>query len=267
MGLIWLLGKVTYKEGVRNRILLGILLVAVLFSAFNLIFTQMFTFDLSKVSVDLGLSTVSLSGLAVIFFMGINLLARDLEKRTIYMVLSRPIARWQYVSGKFLGLAMMVGTSILILGAVSAVGVKISMLMAPSYIPVNYSWKIFFLSICFSYLSLMIITALAQFFTCVTTSSYIALLVTACTYFVGQNVELVRKSLLSTSETSGAYKTLIEAVTWIFPNLQAFDLKSAAGYGLPIDTSALLWIALYGLSYITVILALTIVIFQRRELA
>jgi ABC-type transport system involved in multi-copper enzyme maturation permease subunit len=266
MGQIWLLGKITYKEGVRNRILLGIILVAVLFSAFNLIFTQMFTYDLSKVSVDLGLSTVSLAGLVVIFFMGINLLARDLEKRTIYMVISRPIARWQYVLGKFLGLAMMVGTSIIILGAVSAAGVKASMLMAPDYIPLNYSWTIFFLAICFSYLSLMIVTALAQFFTCMTTSSYIALLVTACTYFIGQNVELVRKSLLSTNEICQAYSVLIETVTWIFPNLQAFDLKSTAGYGLPIDAIALSWTALYGVSYIGIILAFTVLIFQRREL-
>ena len=117
---IWLLSKITFKEGVRNRILLGILLVAVLFSAFNIVFTQMFAHDLSKVSVDLGLSTVSLSGLAVIFFMGINLLSRDFEKRTIYMILSRPIARWQYVLGKFFGLTFMVGTSVAILGIFSA---------------------------------------------------------------------------------------------------------------------------------------------------
>ncbi len=264
---IWLLSKITYKEGVRNRILLGILLVAVLFSAFNIIFTQTFAHDLSKVSVDLGLSTVSLAGLAVIFFMGINLLARDFEKRTIYMVLSRPIARWQYVLGKFMGLAWMVGTSVAVLGIVAAAGVKTSMWMSPAFIPPNYSWTIFLLSVCFSYLSLMIITALAQLFTCLTTSSYIALLITACSYFIGHNVELVRQAFAETGDVHPAYALLIETVTWLFPNLQAFDLKTVAGYGLPLETGDLIWTALYGISYIAVILVLTVIVFQRRELS
>lgn len=264
---IWLLSKITFKEGVRNRILLGILLVAVIFSAFNLIFSQMFAHDISKVSVDLGLSTVSLSGLAVIFFMGINLLAKDFEKRTIYMVLSRPIARWQYIFGKFLGLALMVGTAVAILGVVAAIGVKISMVMAPKFVPANYSWNVFFLSIGFCFLSLMILTALAQLFTCLTTSSYIALLITACCYFIGQNVEFIRKSFLGEKGVSVLYYYLIELVTWLFPNLQAFDLKTAAGYGLVLDPTDLLWTVVYGLSYIGIILLLTVLVFQRRELS
>lgn len=267
MGQIWLLAKITYKEGVRNRILLGILLVAVLFSAFNLVFTQMFAHDLSKVSVDLGLSTVSIAGLAVIFFMGINLLTRDFEKRTIYMVISRPIARWQYVLGKFAGLVLMVGTAVAILGLVAAAGIKLSMVTAPDYIPPNYSWTIFWLALCFSFLSLMIVTALAQLFTCLSSSSYIALLITACAYFIGNNVELIRKTILGSDDASRLYNGLIEAVTWIFPNLQAFDLKTTAGYGLPVEGLSLMWTAVYGIAYMGLVLMLTIVFFQRRELA
>lgn len=264
---IWLLSKITFKEGVRNRILLGIVLVAVLFSAFNLIFSQMFAHDLSKVSVDLGLSTVSLAGLAVIFFMGINLLAKDFEKRTIYMVLSRPIARCQYILGKYLGLALMVGTAVTVLGLVVAAGVKLSMILAPQHIPANYSWKVFFLSIFFSYLGLMILTALAQLFTCLTTSSYIALLVTACSYLIGQNVEVIRKTFLGEGGANWVYYYLIETVTWIFPNLQAFDLKTAAGYGLPLEPMALLWTTIYGIGYIGITILLTVFVFQRRELS
>jgi ABC-type transport system involved in multi-copper enzyme maturation permease subunit len=267
MAQIWLLSKITLKEGVRNRILLGIVLISVIFSAFNLIFSQMFAHDVSKVSVDLGLSTVSLAGLAVIFFMGINLLAKDFEKRTIYMILARPIARWQYVLGKYLGLALMVATAVIILGFVVAVGVKASMVMAPNHIPADYSWRIFFLSIAFSYLGLMILTALAQLFTCLTTSSYIALLITACSYFIGQNVEFIRKTFLGEGGFHSVYYYLIEAVTWIFPNLQAFDLKTAAGYGLPLEPTALAWTAVYGIGYIGIILMLTVLVFQRRELS
>lgn len=264
---IWLVAKLTYKEGVRNRLLLGIFLVAFLLSVFNLVFTPMFSYDVSKVSVDLGLSTVSIAGLAVIFFMGINLISRDLDKRTIYMVLARPIARWQYVLGKFAGLSLMVGTSVGILGLLAAAGVKTSMLMAPDYIPLNFAWKIFGMSLLFSYLSLLNIVALAQLFSSLFFSSYIVFLVTASSYFIGQNVEFVRKTFLSHNEANRFYGYLIEAVTWLFPNLQAFDLKTAAGYGLPIEPLSLVWTALYGVSYIGVMLWLTVLSFQHRDLS
>lgn len=265
MGQIWLLARITFKEGVRNRVLIGILFFAALLSLLNLIFAQMFTYDLSKVSVDLGLSMVSIAGLAVIFFMGINLLARDFEKRTIYMVISRPIARWQYVLGKFLGLMLMVAVSVVVIGGFAGGSVKIIMLWAPDYVPPDYAWSIFGLSLFFAFLSLLIVTALAQLFTSVTTSSFIALLLTACAYFIGQNVEMVRKMFADKDDLSFFSSTLIEVVTWVFPNLSAFDLKTAAGYGLPLDGWSMIWLALYGISYVAVTLILTIFIFQRRE--
>ena len=266
MGQIWLLGKITFKEGVRNRILIGILFFAILLTVLNLVFAQMFTYDLSKVSVDLGLSMVSIGGLAVIFFMGINLLSRDFEKRTIYMVISRPIARWQYVLGKFLGLTLMVGASVAIIGCFAAACVKVTMLYAPAYIPPEYSWTIFGLSVGFAFISLLIVTSLAQLFICITTSSYIALLLTACSYFIGQNVELVRKMLDGMDQFGSLVRITIQAATWIFPNLSTFDIKTAAAYGLSIDMISITWTAAYGLSYLCMVLILTIFIFQRRDL-
>ena len=266
MGQIWLLGKITFKEGVRNRILIGILLFAILLTVLNLIFAQMFTYDLSKVSVDLGLSMVSIAGLAVIFFMGINLLARDFEKRTIYMVISRPIARWQYVLGKFMGLMLMVAASVAIIGCFAAGCVKATMLYAPDYIPAGYSWGLFWLSLGYSLVALLTITALAQLFTCVTTSSYIALLLTACSYFIGQNVEVVRKMFLHDDAYSPIFRFLIQTASWIFPNLSAFDIKTAVGYGLPMEAASMAWVAVYGISYIAVVLLVTVLLFQRREL-
>ncbi|MCJ8503058.1 ABC transporter permease [Desulfatitalea alkaliphila] len=265
MGQIWLLAKITFKEGVRNRIIIGILFFAFLLSLLNLIFAQMFTYDLSKVSVDLGLSMVSIAGLAIIFFMGINLLSRDFEKRTIYMVISRPIARWQYVLGKYLGLILMIGVSVAIIGGFAAGSVKVIMHLAPAYVPPDYSWGIFGISLLFSFLSLLTVTALAQFFTSMMTSSYIALLLTACAYFIGQNVEIVRKMLSGSEDFSTFFRIFLEAVTWIFPNLSAFDLKTIAGYGLPLDTVSTIWSALYGIGYIGLILILTVFVFQRRE--
>lgn len=265
---IWLLAQITCKEGIRDRALLGILFFAVLLCVVNLIFTNMFAHDLGKVAVDVGLSVVAIAGLAIIFFMGINLMAKDLDKRTIYMVLSRPISRWQYIIGKFFGLGLLVLTSVIILGLFALGSVKLAMLSAPDYIPPDFSWATFLVALIYIFLSLLIVTAIALLFTSVTSSSFLALIMTAGSYFIGQNVEIVRKMYCQAASDSGneMFRQLIEIVSWIFPNLAVFDLKTRAAYGLPLTTSELFWPGLYGISYIGLILIIAIVIFQRREL-
>ncbi len=265
---VWLLAQITFKEGVRNRILLGILFFAFALCVFNLAFTNMFSHELGKVAVDVGLSVVSIAGLIIIFFMGINLLTKDLEKRTIYMVLSRPISRWQYVIGKFFGLGLLVLTCVIILGLFASASVKLAMLRAPSYVPPDFSWLTFAIALGYALLSLLITTSLALLFTCSTSSSFLAMLMTACSYFIGQNVELVRKVYCGVGPDSGAglFGKFIDVISWIFPNLAAFDLKTTAAYGLPLKTSQLLWSGLYGISYMGLILMIAILVFQRREL-
>ena len=265
---IRLLAQITCKEGMRNRALSGILFFAVLLCGVNLIFTNMFAHDLGKVAVDVGLSVVSIAGLAIIFFMGINLMAKDLDKRTIYMVLSRPISRWQYVVGKFFGLGLLVLISVIILGLCAAGSVKLVMLNAPNYIPPDFSWATFLIALIYILLSLLIVTSIALLFTSVTSSSFLAMIMTAGSYFIGQNVEIVRKMYCRTESGSGneMFRQIVEIISWIFPNLTIFDLKTTAAYGLPLISSELVWPVVYGISYIGLILIVAILIFQRREL-
>jgi ABC-type transport system involved in multi-copper enzyme maturation permease subunit len=265
---IWLLAQITCKEGIRNRALLGILFFAVLLCVVNLIFTNMFAYDLGKVAVDVGLSVVSIAGLAIIFFLGINLLAKDLDKRTIYIILSRPISRWQYIVGKFFGLGLLVLISVIILGLFAAGSVKFIMSTVPNYIPPDFSWTIFFIALIYIFLSLLVVSALALLFISATSSSFLAMIITAGTYFIGQNVEIVRKMYCQAENNSGneVSKQLVEIISWIFPNLAIFDLKTTAAYGLPVITSDLIWPVLYGISYIGLVLIIAIVIFQHREL-
>lgn len=265
---VWLLAQITFKEGVRNRILLGILFFAFALCVGNLVITNMFGHELGKVAVDVGMSIVSIAGLIIIFFMGINLLTKDLDKRTIYMVLSRPISRWQYVIGKFFGLGLLVLTCVIVLGLFASASVKLAMLGAPAYIPPHFSWSTFAIALGYALISLLITTTLALLFTCVTSSSFLAMIMTACSYFIGQNVELVRKVYCGAGADSDdwLFRKFIDVVSWIFPNLAAFDLKTTAAYGLPLEVSHLLWSGLYGISYMGLILMIAILVFQRREL-
>lgn len=263
---IWILSGITIKEGMRNRILFGILFFVVVMCGVNLVVTTSFTRDLGKVAVDVGLSTISISGLAIIFFMGMPLLAKDLDKLTIYMILARPIPRSHYIIGKYIGLGALLFISVIILSIITAFSIKIIMGINPNYIPALFSWKIFGIAVFFSMMSLMTITALSILFTCVSTSPFMAYVLTAGSYFIGQNIESVRQ-LVAHSKTGGPLiHKLFLVVSWVFPNLSALDMKTSAAYGLELTLKDSVITFIYSLTYILIVLLMTILVFNKREL-
>lgn len=269
MANVLLIAWVTFKESVRNKVLYGIFSFGLLLFVANMVFTGMFSFELGKVAVDVGLSVVSFSGLVIILFLGIHQLANDLERRTIYLVLSRPITRLHYVFGKYCGLVMTICLSSLILGSLAAGSVLLSTLGAHGAFAASFSWGMFALGLLYTTLALCVVMALTVLWTCIATHPFTAILLTMVSYFVGQNVETVRAIALRSEAfaDNAALRALVNAVSWLFPNLAAFDLKTTVSYGLPVQPGYLFFIAIYGLAYIAVCLILAVFIFQRRELA
>lgn len=269
MKIIRILAGITFLEGVRNRFFYGLVLIALLLIGANLVLTHSFAYDLGKVAVDIGLSATAIFGLMIIFFLGINLISKDLDKLTVYMLLGRPVARWQYVIGKFFGLSLIILVSMLILGAISAASVVIATIGKEIHIPQNFSWSGFAIALVYQYFSLNLITGFTLLFAVLTSSSFMAMILSLATYFIGQNIELVIKLLTTTKlfKQSEQFVKVAETLSWIFPNLAAFDLKTAAAYGLPLDPAYLIWTLIYGLAYTFLLLVFTSLIFNRRELA
>ena len=266
---IRVLAAITFLEGVRNRFFFGLLLIAILLFGVNVTITHSFSYDLGKVAVDIGLSATSIFGLMIIFFLGINLISKDLDKLTVYMVMGRPISRWQYVVGKFLGLSLILLVSIDILGAISALSVVLATIGKERHIPLNFSWLGFGIALGYQYICLNLVTAFTLMFSILTSSSFMAMLLAMATYFIGQNIELLIKLLASDQYFvhNAQIQQMARALYWFFPNLAAFDLKTVAAYGLPMDPGYLAWTLVYGLVYTALLLLLTSFLFNRRELA
>lgn len=268
MSRIFLIAWITFKDSIRNKVLYGIFIFGLVLFLANIIITGMFSWELGKVAVDVGLSVVSFSGLVIIFFLAINMISNDLDKRTIYMILSRPISKAQYILGKYAGLCLVVLLSSIILGLCAALSFKLATFHAEAFIPQHFSWGTFFLGLAFLTLSLLIVMGIALFMVSVTTHPFTAVLLSILAYFIGQNVENVR-NLLTTGTVyleNPALIKVIDIASWIFPNLAAFDLKTTAAYGLPVDAHYLTWVAVYGFCYIGICLLATILAFHRREL-
>ena len=261
--------KVTFKEGIRSKILLGISLVAVLLFASNIAITNLFAFELGKVMVDIGFSALSICGLSIVFFLAINLLSRDIHDKTVYMILSKPVTRSQYIWGKFGGLALILATAFVILGLLTIISFYICCsFVAGAYLPRNFSWHMASITISFSFLSLLVLMATAFFFTVNCSSMYLAMLVTFCTYMLGNTLETIVR-IMERGEfvkTSVAFTKIMKIITWIVPNFAAFDLKSNLAYGLPTNASYLLWTGAYGCFYTIGIIMVTAAIFKRMDI-
>lgn len=264
------LAIITFKEGIRSRAMYGISIFALLLMIVNILISSMMMQEVGKVAVDMALSTVSFVGLLLVFFVGINLVAKDLERKTIYMVLARPISRQQYIWGKFAGIVALIVVSVIILGLFAATSIVILKIGYPTFFP-RFSWLMMLLSLSLTTMSLVVVSAMSFLFASFSSTSFISLVLTIVSYFIGSSSSDV-KALLEIPNDIGARTSPVlingvKAVYYIFPNLSLFDIKTQAAHGLAVSSSYVFWVFLYGAVYSCIILLLASFIFKKREFA
>jgi len=266
---IWFLALATYIEGIRHRALWAIVCLAVLLTMANLGVTTLYSWDLGKVSVEFGLSAVSFTGLLLVFFLAMKILADDLERSRIFMLLSRPVSIGQYLTGKFVGLAFVLFLSNMILGSAAALSMQYVLWKYPGYVPPNFSWLTYLMALACQYMSLFMILAVSVLCFSFASQPFVALLLAVSSYIVGQNMELLRRVVAENAHAGSlaGHEKLVVALSWIFPNLSLFDKKYVAAYGLPFTSSEFCLLCLYGLSYSALLIFVATIFFKRKELA
>lgn len=269
MNRIRALAILTFKEGIRDRALFGITIIALMMLLATILITNLFGHELGKVMVDLNLSTIVFAGLLLTFFVNINLMAKDIDKRTIYCVLSKPISRNEYILGKFAGLILLVFVSLSFLALFSAGVIYAIKASHPAYFFRDFSWQCYLQAFSYELMMFFILNAVIIFFSSITTSSFLTLLFSIATYITGQTIEEVvqffKKEALSSGLSSPFNQNFVEVLQYIFPNFSAFDIKTLASHGKLIATSHTLAVFGYSLIYTILLLFLAALIFNRRE--
>lgn len=261
---------ITFKEGLRQRILYGVVIFALLLMFFAVLVSGWFMRDISKIIVDFCLSAVSIGGLLIPFFLAVNLLSKDIERKTIFAILAKPISRTQYILGKFGGLIFLAGVVMAILAASSLLSVWIGMLLYGASFFSDFSLPAFLQAVMMSWLGVVVLIALVMVWCSVTTSAFLATLLTLFTYIIGQTIDDVVRFLvvdIPGVEISKTVQHTVQVVKFIFPNLSVFDLKLQAAHNMIMPFNELATIILYGMSYSIVALSVAIFIFRRRDIA
>ena len=265
---LWPLALITFREGTRNRAFYGISLIALVLMGASFFISGLIMRDVGKAAVDMALSTVSFAGLLLVLFVSIDLMAKDLDKRTIYMVLARPISRRQYIVGKFLGISLLIAVTVLLLSVFAAISISIIRWANPDYFS-RFFWGPVMLSEVFIALSLILLSALSFLFASVVSTSFLTLVLTIISYLIGQSLTSV-KALVEAPQASGITISpvtlkLVQAAYYLFPNLSLFDIKIYAAHGLAIPSSFIVWTLLYGLVYIILSITVAAHLFAKKE--
>jgi ABC-type transport system involved in multi-copper enzyme maturation permease subunit len=225
--------------------------------------------DIGKVTVDMNLSALSFAGLLLVFFVGVNLIAKDIDRKTIHLVLSKPISRAQYIWGKYLGIQFFVSVSLLLLFAFSCLTVGLVRHLYPDYF-FGFSWLSFFIACFFVLVKFSVLTAIVVFFSSITSSSLITLIFSMSSYVAGVTIEEVvfyLKSEFALQEQiiSESLTDVIDIISYLLPNLSVFDFTLEAAHGLTITGHRLFLSFGYGAVYNSILLLLASFIFSRRE--
>ena len=246
----------TFREAVRDRVLYNLIAFALLMTGAAVLVGQI-SIDIEKlVVVNLGLTAVSLFGIVIAIFIGIGLVSKEIDRRTLYTVLSRPVRRWEFIAGKFFGLAstLVVNTACMAVGVFLALA-YVSRHFASSDAPI-------LIALYFIILQFVIITALALFFS--TFSSPLLSAVFAFALFViGSFAEDLRGF---SKMTHGIAQWLATGAAYLVPNFSALNVINQVAHGQPVASQLVVYNTAYALVYTTAVLSGAVLIFERRNL-
>jgi ABC-type transport system involved in multi-copper enzyme maturation permease subunit len=255
-----------FRESVRDKVLYNLVLFAVLLMGASYLIGQLTAGQDVKIIKDLGLAAISIFGLFIAVFIGIQLVSKEVERRSIYGLLAKPIERHQLVLGKYAGLLLTLAVNIAMMAL--ALYAVLAMMAAVTDPVAARGWEAPALdpamlkAVTLTYVELAIVTAIALFFSSFSTPLLSAAL-TIGLFVVGRFSADLRN--FNQVVESPAAASLVGALYWILPNLAAFDVRSQVVHAVPVPFGYMALTAAYGVVYIAVLLTAAALIFSRRD--
>jgi ABC-type transport system involved in multi-copper enzyme maturation permease subunit len=247
----------TFREAVRDRVLYNLVFFALLMMAAAIAVGQISIGIEQTVIVSLGLSAISVIGLLISVFIGVALVSKEMDKRTLYALLAKPVRRWEFLLGKFAGLVLTL--------AVNTAAMALGLLLVMLYMKhsLERSDAVVLVAVYFILLKLALIVALALLFSCFTTP-LLAILFTVGLYIVGLYVQELRD--LPVEVMSPAMAAFTKWLSYLLPNFENFNVMAMAAHGRAVPGALILQNTLYTVVYCTIVLTAAAAVFSRRNL-
>ncbi|MBF0351387.1 MAG: ABC transporter permease subunit [SAR324 cluster bacterium] len=244
------IASTTLLSWIRDKTFYAIVLIGGLVVLCSLFLNEMIVGEKVKVINDLGLSVTLLFGVFMTLFTTIP----ANQDKTLYMVLSRPIARYYWILGNYLGNSLILLINTLTLSLLMLTLVKIS---GFDWNP-DMNWALLLI-----YMETLIILAVSTCFSTLMTSVTLSRFCTLSVFVVGHLLETVK--ILMEANNNVFLKNLFQGMYYLFPNFAAFDIKTEAVHHLPVDSGHLFYAVAYGIAYIIILLIVSAWRFSRTD--
>jgi ABC-type transport system involved in multi-copper enzyme maturation permease subunit len=244
----------TCREAIRNKVLYSILLFACLLTGVSAVFGSASMGDTIKFVKDFSLLSISLFGVVTTVVLGVNLLSKELGKRTIYNILSKPVARSHFLLGKFLGL---LATLLLMMTLMTA-----ALFVLLWFLEQRVDWQLLPV-VGAMMLELAVLLAVAMFFSAIVVTPALAGLFTAATFIAGRSSSWLTYFLSPAQPPALRYA--MRVLYLILPHLDRCSVADQIVSGQQLPASYYAQVAAHASAYAALLLLLSIVIFRRRE--
>jgi ABC-type transport system involved in multi-copper enzyme maturation permease subunit len=255
-----------FKESVRDKVLYNLVVFAVMLMAASFLLGQLTAGQDVKIIKDLGLAAIAAFGLLIAVFIGIGLVWKEVERRSIYSLLAKPIRRHEFVLGKYVGLAL----TLLVNVTMMTIAFYLVLAYTSTRFPesVRAAWPApatdprLLVAVALIFIELLLVTALALFFSTFA-GPFLSAGLTVGLWIIGHfNADLRNFEAVVQSQTVG---WIARALYYVLPNFAAFDVKAQVVHALPVPASYVATTALYGVVYIALLLTGAVTIFARRD--
>ncbi|MBS1793859.1 MAG: ABC transporter permease subunit [Acidobacteria bacterium] len=253
-GRILTIARNTFREAVRDRVLYNLVLFVLLITASAIFLGELTAGQEARTIVNLGLGAVLLFGAFIAIFVGVSLVSKEIEKRTVYAIFSKPIGRAEFILGKYFGLCLTLLVNVLVMG----VGVTLAILYVGGRELALTIWGAIFLI----YLELAILTAVAILFSSFSSPALSALL-SFFVFVIGHFSASLNELAKNLGSAAAVY--FFRAIYYLLPNLSNFTFRTETAHGLAPPAAMLAGATAYAVVYVAILLIVTILVFSRRN--
>ena len=254
MRAVWAIAVNTFREAIRDRILYLFVGFAVVMVVSSKLFGMLTVGDEAKIIKDIGLASMQFFSMLVAVLMSMILISREVDNRTVFNILAKPVRRWQFILGKYFGLVAIVGANLLLITVVLVVTV----LLATGELDLMLVF-----AAAMTMLEMLVLAAFATLFA-VLTRPILGSLMTLAVFVVGH---MSADLWLLTRQLPGTVtKVAVTVVYYLLPNLERFDFRTEVVHGLSIPPAAVGWAVVYAAVFVAMVLFLAHLRFRTKDL-
>ncbi len=243
----------TFREAIRNKILYGIGFFAIAIFLFSLVLGELSLYEQERVIRDVGMTFIMLMGIGLSIYTGVGLIHREIDRRIIFTILSKPVRRYQVIVGRFLGIGCtlfveLAAMFLVFVGLLLVRGMNVDVTLFQSF------WLI--------YMESLVISAAALMFS-MFSSAMLSTLMSAGFVILASLYPQIGFYAEQNGMTS--MRAFMDGAQFLLPNFAHFDVSTQVSYALEIPASHVLWSSLHGLAYIVVLVSIASIVMEKRD--